>query len=187
MERVMRQLVRTDGALEQQFLEQLALNERMAELGTLSAGILHELNTPLSVIVSAAQMILREQELTEFVREMVERIGEEAQRLSQFSRGVLSFARPEERNGGETDVNEIIREVLLFLRYEAQKRSIRVVDELDFHLPAIPVEANYLKQVLINLIMNAIQAMAGGGTLLLRTFQRLPSEMIIQVADTGCG
>jgi signal transduction histidine kinase len=173
--------------VDRRFLEQLAFNEKMAELGKLAAGIVHELNTPLSVIVSAAQMILREQELTEFVREMVERIGDEAQRLAQLSKGVLTFARNETAVDTETDINEVIREVLLFLRYEAHKRSIGVVEELDFHLPPISAQRNYLKQVLINLVMNACQAMPGGGTLLLRTACDAEQAIIIQVADTGCG
>ena len=175
------------GSLDRRFLEQLAYNEKMAELGKLAAGIVHELNTPLSVIVSASQMILREQELSEFVREMVDRIGEEAQRLAQMSKGVLSFARQDQGSEREIDVNEVVREVLLFLRYEAQKRSIRVVEELDFHLAPVVAERNYLKQVLINLVMNACQAMGEGGTLLLRTTETPDHKLLIQVADTGSG
>ncbi|HEY5975601.1 MAG TPA: ATP-binding protein [Geobacteraceae bacterium] len=175
-----------EGVLDKRLLEQLAFNEKMAELGKLAAGLVHELNTPLSVIASAAQLILREQELPEFIREMVERIGEEAQRLSQLSKGVLTFSRQEQAAAGETDINELLREVLLFLRYEAQKRSIGVVCELDYELPPAAAEQNYLKQVFINLIMNALQAMQSGGTLLIGTSRQL-DLLTIQVADTGCG
>ncbi|HTP66285.1 MAG TPA: histidine kinase dimerization/phospho-acceptor domain-containing protein, partial [Geobacteraceae bacterium] len=65
-----------DGRIDERLLEQLAFNEKMAELGKLAAGMVHELNTPLSVIVSAAQMILREDNLSDFSREMVERIDQ---------------------------------------------------------------------------------------------------------------
>ena len=67
--------------ISSEMLKQLAHNEKMAELGRISAGVVHELNAPLSVITSASQLILREEELSEFVREMVARINSEAQRL----------------------------------------------------------------------------------------------------------
>lgn len=178
--------VGTDGQIDERLLEQLAVNEKMAELGKLAAGMVHELNTPLSVIVSAAQMILRE-ELSEFTREMVERIDLEAQRLSQFTKGLLSFARQEEGAVPEADVNQILREVMAFLKYEAQKRSVTVIEELDYHLPTIPANGNRLKQIFINLIMNALQAMESGGALLLRTSIPDDDSIEIQIADTGTG
>jgi two-component system NtrC family sensor kinase len=175
------------GQVDERLLEQLAFNEKMAELGKLSAGIVHELNTPLSVIVSAAQMILREENLPEFSREMVERIDMEAQRLAQLTKGVLSFARREEEEAAEADVNQILREVMAFLKYEAQKRSITVIEELDYHLPTILANGNRLKQIFINLVMNALQAMESGGALLLRTAVVDDLAIEIQIADTGTG
>src|SRR5512137_133751 len=120
--------------IDEDLLEQLAWNEKMAELGQLAVGMVHELNTPLSVIVSAIQLILREEDLSVSVKEMVERIDMEVQRLSQFTRGMLSFARKDDATVGETDVNHVLQEVMHFLRYEAQKRSIKVVEDLDFRL-----------------------------------------------------
>jgi signal transduction histidine kinase len=187
MEQMLNRYVPAEGVLDKRVLEQMAFNEKMAELGKLAAGIVHELNTPLSVIASAAQMILREQELPEFIREMVERISDEAQRLSLLSRGVLSFSRHDQAPAGEIDINELLREVLLFLRYEAQKRSIGVVTELDYDLPPVAADQNYLKQVFINLVMNAFQAMPSGGTLVISTGLQRDSLLTIKVADTGCG
>lgn len=173
--------------IDEDLLEQLAWNEKMAELGQLAVGMVHELNTPLSVIVSAIQLILREEELSASVKEMVERIDMEVHRLSQFTRGMLSFARKDDAAMGETDVNQILQEVMHFLRYEAQKRSIKVVEDLDFRLPPILADINRLKQIFINLIMNAFQAMEGGGSLLLRSYQTAECFVSIQIADTGMG
>ncbi|SNB45195.1 sensor histidine kinase [Geobacter sp. DSM 9736] len=173
-----------DGDTER-FLDQLAVNEKMSELGRLTAGIVHELNTPLSVIVSAAQLILRERDVPEYVAELVERIGVEAQRLAQLTRGILSFAG----NGGgscEADINDVLREVMTFLKYEAQKRSITVTESLDYSLPAITTDSNRLKQIFINLIMNALQAMEGGGNLKLQTTWGNGRAEIV-VADSGPG
>lgn len=177
----------TDCLLDENLIEQLAFNEKMAELGKLSTGMVHELNSPLSVIVSATQMILREEQLPEFVKEMVERIGLEAQRLSQFTKGLLSFARSDADTDAEADVNLVLQEVMAFLRYEAQKRSIRVIEEQDYDLPSITADGNRLKQVFTNLIMNAFQSMEGGGTLFLKTSMLDQSFLAVEVADTGGG
>jgi len=173
--------------IDEDFLEQLAWNEKMAELGQLAVGMVHELNTPLSVIVSAIQLILREEELSTSVKEMVERIEMEVQRLSLFTRGLLSFARKEDGTVGETDLNQVLHEVMHFLKYEAQKRSIKVVEDYDFRLPQIAADVNRLKQIFINLVMNAFQAMNEGGSLLLRTFSAEEQFISVQVADTGTG
>ncbi len=175
------------GRIREELLDQLAFNEKMAELGRLSAGMVHELNTPLSVIVSAAQMILREEELSDFVREMVERVSLEAHRLSQFTKGVLSFSRTDAGGASEADVNQVLQEVMALLRYEAQKRSITVVEEMDFHIPAVTADGNRLKQVFINLIMNALQAMEEGGIITLRTSAPDGMSVAIQIVDTGSG
>jgi two-component system NtrC family sensor kinase len=173
--------------MDEAFLEQLAWNERMAELGQLAVGMVHELNTPLSVIVSATQLILRDEELSPSVKEMVERIELEVQRLSLFTKGLLSFARKEDGPVGEADLNQVLQEVMYFLKYEALKRSIKIVEDFDFRLPPIAADANRLKQIFINLIMNAFQAMEGGGSLLLRSSSSEERFASVQIADTGSG
>ena len=175
------------GQIDEELLVQLAHNEKMAELGHLAAGVIHEVNTPLSVIVSAAQMILREGEIPAFVREMVERIEMEAQRLSEYTRGVLSFARTGQKTEAEADVNQVLREVMSFLRYEARKRSITVIEELDYDVLPVAADNNRLKQIFINLLMNAFQAMENGGALLVRTSMPDDRSVRIEIADTGKG
>lgn len=176
-----------NGNVEGELLELLAFNEKMAELGRMAAGVVHELNTPLSVIVSATQMILREEDLSESVREMVERVNEEAHRLAEMTKGVLSFASRDWAGRAEADVNQVAGEVMTFLRFEARKRAILVIEDLDFRLPFIAADANRVKQVIINLVMNALQAMGEDGTLLLRTAQETESTVTVQVSDTGPG
>lgn len=187
MDNALEKIIPANGLLDEQVLEQLACHEKMAELGKLATGIVHELNSPLSVIVSASQMILREEHVPDFVREMVERISSEAQRLSLLSRSVLCFARMETDPDAEADVNIVLQEVMDFLRYEARKRSIAIIEEKDYHLPPIAGDPNKLKQVLINVIMNAFQAMEGGGTLLLKSSATDHSFLVVEVADTGRG
>jgi signal transduction histidine kinase len=176
-----------DGRVDSKILDQLAYNEKMAELGRLSAGVIHEINTPLSVIAAASQMVLDEKGLSEFAIEMIERIHAEAQRLSQLTRGLLSFAREEDGVAAETDVNDSLREILSFLKYEAQKRSVTVSEEFDYQLPSITADANRLKQIFMNIIVNALQAMPNGGNLTVTTSLSGGNIINIRIADTGAG
>jgi len=176
-----------DAQAEDELLKRLASNEKMAELGRLSAGIIHEINTPLSVIAAASQMVLCEPDLPEAVTEMVERIHQEVQRLSQLTRGILSFSREEDSAEGESDINLTLREVLLFLKYEIQKRSIIVSEELDPHLPLVNANQNLLKQIFLNLIVNALQAMGSSGRLTVDSSLTEDMEIRVRIRDTGAG
>lgn len=168
-------------------LKQLAYNEKMAELGRISAGVVHELNAPLSVITSASQLILREEDLSEFVREMVTRINSEALRLSQLTRGLLNFSSHDD-TPGVVDVNLTIAFILDFLAYEAAQRGVSIIRTLDFHLPVVTVDGNALKQILLNIIMNGLQAMEqDGGRLLVESITPNSHEVAIIISDTGPG
>jgi len=175
-----------DDQAEDELLKRLASNEKMAELGRLSAGIIHEINTPLSVIAAASQMVLCEPNLPESVTEMVERIHQEVQRLSQLTRGILSYSR-EEEGESESDINLILHEVLTFLKYEIQKRSITLYEELDPHLPLVKANQNLLKQVFLNLIVNALQAMGSSGSLTVTSLLFDDTEIRVQIRDSGPG
>lgn len=177
----------SSGAISDERFRQMAYNEKMAELGRISAGVVHELNAPLSVITSAAQMILREEEIPEFVREMVGRISSEAQRLSQLTRGLLSFSS-HDNVGGVSDVNLTIDFVLDFIGFEAAQRVVSVSRQLDYSLPMIGINSNSLKQVLLNIIINALQAMdETGGTLLVESYSTKDGKVRIAITDSGYG
>ncbi|MEI8354517.1 MAG: HAMP domain-containing sensor histidine kinase [Deltaproteobacteria bacterium] len=168
-------------------LRQLAYNEKMAELGKISAGIVHELNTPLSVIISASQMIMREEGVPEAVLEMVSRISSEARRLSHLTRGLLNFSSHDETIG-EIDLNLTVDFILNFLNYEAARRGVVILKRFDHTLPVIRSDANLLKQILLNLIMNALQAMElSGGKLLVETSPGNADSVCFSIADNGPG
>ncbi|MFZ2948149.1 MAG: HAMP domain-containing sensor histidine kinase [Desulfuromonadaceae bacterium] len=168
-------------------LRQLAYNEKMAELGKISAGVVHELNAPLSVIISASQMIMREEGVPEGVLEMIGRISSEAQRLSHLTKGLLNFSSHDETIG-ETDLNLTIDFILDFLNFEAARRAVVVLKQLDYTLPVIRLDANILKQILLNIIMNALQALEdGGGKLLVETAASGSDSVCFKIADNGPG
>lgn len=176
-----------DAIITSDLLRQLAYNEKMAELGKISAGVVHELNAPLSVIISASQMIMREEGLPEAVLEMISRISSEAQRLSHLTKGLLNFSSHDE-TVGETDLNLTVDFILNFLNFEAARRAVVVLKQLDYTLPAIRLDANLLKQILLNIIMNALQAMEeGGGKLLVETSAAGSDAVCFTIADNGPG
>lgn len=168
-------------------LKQLAGNEKMAELGRLSAGVIHEINTPLSVIAAASQMILDEKGLPVHVAEMVERIFQEVCRLSRLTKSILAFSREDNPSLQDTDISLVLRDVLLFLKYEIRKRSVTVFEELEPELPSIVADPNQLKQVFLNLIVNALQAMGQGGRLAIAASSSVDGLVRIVVRDTGPG
>jgi len=176
----------SNDAINEDLLKQLAYNDKMAELGRVSAGLVHELNAPLSVITSASQMILREEGVTDFVREMIERINSEAQRLSKLTRSLLNFSSQNETIS-EIDLNLTTEFVLEFLQYEAAKRGVTFKRELNYNLPVIRQDDNLIKQILLNLIMNALHAMeADGGELHIKT-ESMSDFVSLTVSDNGPG
>lgn len=170
-----------------ELLRQLAYNEKMAELGKISAGVVHELNAPLSVIISASQMIMRESGVPEAVQEMIGRISTEAQRLSQLTKGLLNFSSHDD-SITEIDINLTVDFILHFLTYEAARRGITILRQPDYSLPVIKLDANILKQILLNIVMNALQAMEEeGGKLLVETRMAGEDGVCIIITDNGPG
>jgi signal transduction histidine kinase len=168
-------------------LRQLAYNEKMAELGKISAGVVHELNAPLSVIISASQMIMREDGVPEIVLEMISRISSEAQRLSHLTKGLLNFSSHDD-TVSEIDLNLTVDFILNFLNFEAARRGVIVHKQLDHSLPVIRLDGNLLKQILLNIIMNALQAMEeGGGELLVKTGAAGDDTVFFAIEDNGPG
>ena len=176
-----------EAILTTDLLRQLAYNEKMAELGKISAGVVHELNAPLSVIISASQMIMREEGVPEVVQEMIARISSEAQRLSHLTKGLLNFSSHDETIV-EVDLNLSVDFILNFLNFEAARRGIIVLKQFDYTLPVIRLDVNQLKQILLNIIMNALQAMEnGGGKLLVKTAAAGSDNVCFTIADNGPG
>lgn len=176
-----------NATLTADLLRQLAYNEKMAELGKISAGVVHELNSPLSVIISAAQMIMREEGVPESVQEMISRISQEAQRLSLLTKGLLNFSSHDE-TVSDVDLNLTVDFILNFLNFEAARRGVVVLKQLDHTLPTVRLDGNLLKQILLNIIMNALQAMEHeGGKLLVETAATDSGSIRVSITDTGPG
>lgn len=167
-------------------MDQTIQSEKLAEVGRLSAGIAHEINNPLSVIAYATELLQREDPASSFQTEMLERIASEVERLKALTGGLLTFSRSGESRMRPVDLIETLRDVLLLLEYELKRHQV-VLQEDCQPVPRIQGDPNKLKQVFINLIMNACQAMDRGGRLSVSSGVDELDQVFVTLADNGPG
>jgi PAS domain S-box-containing protein len=167
---------------------QLVSSEKMASLGKLAAGIAHEINNPLGGILIYSSLMLEDLPEEDPKRSDLARIVQEAGRCKEIVKGLLEFARQTEPKREPTDINRAINDGLFFLVNQALFHNIRIVKEFDPFLPFVQGNAGQLKQVFMNIIVNAAEAMHGNGTLTIRTSVSLDRKTVsIGFTDTGEG
>jgi len=170
--------------------QQLLQAEKMAALGQTISGVAHELNNPLATILSWAER-LAERNLDETSRRGVDVILSEAERAARIVRNLLTFARKRQSTRSMIDLNQVVRETLALRAYEQRLTNIDIVSALATGLPAVFADAHQIQQVLLNLVINAEQAMLsanGRGSLVLRTWHDVERHaVVLQVSDDGPG
>src|SRR5436305_7437011 len=170
---------------------QLLQAEKMAALGQTISGVAHELNNPLATILSWAERLSQRQSLDDSVRAGLETILGESERAARIVRNLLTFARKRQTTRAMVDVNSVIRETLALRAYEQRVSNITVHQALALGLPLVFADAYQLQQVLLNLIINAEQAMLsanGRGTLVVRTWHDAEQEsVVLEINDDGPG
>ena len=166
--------------------DQLMQAEKLSSIGLLAAGVAHEVNTPLAVIASQAQMLLRQVPPDNAQAATLEKIVKQAFRASEIVNHLLKFSRVSGSELAELDLNKVIRETVSLLDPMLRAAKISLNTELEPLLP--PVSGNYgkLQQVFMNLIMNAHDALPQGGEITLATGVK-NSAIYVEVADNGVG
>ncbi|MDQ7062932.1 MAG: ATP-binding protein [candidate division KSB1 bacterium] len=168
--------------------QQMMQAESLAKMGEMAASLAHEIKNPISGIVFALNSIIREIPKDDKRREIFEEIIKQANRVEQNLEALLSFAKQTQFERKPTDINIIIERILLFIRQQPDMESIEVTSELDRELPDVLADAKQIEQVLLNLIINAVQAMPDGGNLKITTEYMQPAEKLrITIQDTGIG
>jgi len=168
--------------------QQLFESEKLAAVGRLAASIAHEVNNPLEAIKNALYLMQSDSGLEKNAR-FLEIARKETERVSHIIRQMLGFAR----QPGEVDwvdVNQLLEETLVLLEKKLKQSKIRLVREFDEHLPKIRARADQLRQVFLNLIINAQQAIHNEGEIRITTVpyeQALQPSILIQMSDTGVG
>ncbi|MFN8543278.1 MAG: ATP-binding protein [Candidatus Binatia bacterium] len=181
------QVMCVDVSDRQRLETQLIQSEKMAAIGQLAAGIAHELRNPLAIVMNALwdlrQLVGADNpEVVEDLHIAEEEIG----RAQLIIKNLLEFSRESSAELERVDVNELITRTLQLLQKYLQNNGVRVQTDLA-SIPACTANANAMRQILLNLITNAVQAMPDGGDLLLRTTRPHPGRIRIEVRDTGIG
>jgi len=184
---VIGRLIIVDDITERIELEsQLSQAEKMSSIGLLAAGVAHEVNTPLAVISSYAQMLSKQIGGDAKLGSLLEKITRQTFRASEIVNNLLNFSRTSATEFTDVDVNKIVSETLTLLEHQFKTSRIKVEADLYRDLPLIHGNAGKLQQVFLNLFLNAKDAMAGsGGTLRIQTSNGTGVQVII--SDTGTG
>ena len=167
---------------------QVASSEKLASLGKLAAGIAHEINNPLGGILIYASLMMEDLPLDDPKRRDLERIVQEAGRCREIVKSLLEFARQSEPRMEPVDINRAITDGLFFLENQALFHNIQIVKNLDPSLPWAAGNGSQLKQVFMNIVVNAAEAMHGSGILTICTScSPEGKKIIIEFTDTGEG
>ena len=170
---------------------QLLQAEKMAALGQTISGVAHELNNPLATIHSWAERLTERETLDPAVRRGLDTILSESQRAARIVRNLLTFARKRQTTRAMVDVNQVVRETLALRAYEQHVSNVTIIDALAAGLPQVFADGHQVQQVLLNLIINAEQAMLstnGRGVLVVRTWHDPTQEaVVLEINDDGPG
>ncbi|MFI5395945.1 MAG: sensor histidine kinase [Candidatus Binatia bacterium] len=168
---------------------QLIQAEKLSVVGEMAAAIAHEINNPLGIMMGKAQELQAmadERSCPQLCRQDFDVMGREIGRIAEVVRGLLLFARKSETTLAATDVNQVLRETVRFVGPSFARVNVTIVPEHYDALPLVRADANQLKQVFLNLLQNAKDAMPEGGTIRLRTW---PNNgcIHVEVIDSGTG
>jgi signal transduction histidine kinase len=166
--------------------EQLRLTERVAELGTLAASMAHEIGTPMNVILGRAEMLMQRTD-DETMKKGLGIIAAQVERVTKLMNQLLAFARRGPPNFRPVDLREVVKNCLDAVEERLCQHCVQVVSEHDEDLPQIHGDSDLMMQVLLNLVLNAVQAMPESGTLRVAAVREGEQHIRLTVADTGHG
>ncbi len=160
--------------------------ERLSALGQLSAGLAHEIRNPLASIEGAAAVMQREGDKEERRREFLDIIQKESRRLNRMLTSFLDFAKPRQPDLQTVEIDSLLESVIGLARHAGANSKLELRKEIQPGLVTVQCDAEQMQQVLLNLVMNAIQAMPDGGRVVLAA-QQQETGIAIDVQDQGCG
>jgi two-component system NtrC family sensor kinase len=181
----LRERLKMEGKLRET-QQQLMQSEKLAAMGRLTSQIAHELNNPIYGIMNTLELLKTEIPPDSKRRRILEMSLSETQRLSEILRNMLSFSKPEEEVRRPLDINELLESIVLFMEKQMREANVDIETRFEREIPEVMGSTNQLRQVFLNLIRNAKEAMPQGGILSLET-TREDKRVIVNIKDTGIG
>ena len=167
---------------------QAARQQRLASVGQLAAGVAHEVNNPLGGILTFASLVLEDLRPDDPHREDMEEIVRQAVRCRKIVTGLLEFSRQRETDMAPANVNQVLSRTLALLETQTIFHDVKVARRFDPNIPSTVMDESQMQQVFMNLILNAVDAMEGHGSITIETrHSRERRELQIRITDTGCG
>jgi len=166
--------------------QQVGRAEKLASIGRLAAGVAHEINNPLTGVLTFAHLMREKPNMDDQDRQDLDLIIHETTRAADIVRGLLDFARERPIMMQELDLNEVVRRTVRLIANQKKFEHIAIQEDLQHDLPLVCGDMNQLQQVLLNLSLNACAAMPQGGKLTIST-SVVDSRVLMEVNDTGCG
>ena len=177
-----------DEQLKEQAKRKVMESERLAMVGQLAAGVAHEINNPLTGIVTYSQLLLEKVPGEGSTRSSLQKIVTQANRCRKIVRGLLDFSRQSKPDERPCNVNAVLQDCLSLVGNQALFHNIEIVRNLACDLPLVPMDPSQIQQVFLNLIINAAEATPGEGRLTLATRLAATDKAVeIEFADSGCG
>ncbi|HOY65226.1 MAG TPA: ATP-binding protein, partial [bacterium] len=168
--------------------ESVMQSEKLASLGLMAAAIAHEINNPLTAVLTYSALLAKQAPDGSETKEDLEVIVSETTRCRSIVRGLLDFARETEFRQKSVNINQLLEETIALLKHQVMFQDIDIVRNMAAYLLDTIMDADQVKQVFINMMLNAADAMPNGGKLFVRTSSDyIQNEITIEFTDTGVG
>ncbi|MBF0398967.1 MAG: PAS domain S-box protein [Desulfobacterales bacterium] len=168
--------------------KQMISAEKLASLGTLAAGVAHEINNPLGVILGFTDILIRKADKSSQDYEDLKIIERQGLVCKEVVENLLSFARFEGSSYEDSDLNECLIEIIKIVKHILDINNVELIMELSENIPRVKADPRQLQQVFLNLINNAVAAIKGSGNLTIKSYtERSKNKAIVQFHDTGIG
>ena len=172
--------------LTQAARQQVTRAEKLASIGRLAAGVAHEINNPLTGVLTFAHLLRDKPNMDDQDRQDLELIIHETTRAAEIVRGLLDFARERPTRMEPLDINDVVRRTIRLIVNQQKFEHVAIEEVLQSDLPEVFGDMNQLQQVLLNLSLNACTAMPQGGRLTIAT-STVDGQVMLKITDTGCG